>query len=881
MKTLKKTLCLVLAVVMVVGVLIIPAGAADYDDFTDKDAIEHKEAVSVLTGLGIIEGTGSGFDPNGKLNRAAGAVLIARMLATPANAKNLPVTKPFDDVESAGYGWAAEGISYGVENGYISGHGNGKFDPAGALTGYQLAKMLLVGIGYADASKYNGDGYETRVYVDAVETGMFDHLTNPAKGLTRDEAAQMLFVGLTYTEEGAATGKFTVEVGDTHPNYDGLLDGQEFESRTEVILVMKTLYPDAAATEYTIVPLTDNKGSFGDKTYDGLRKVSRAADPFGRTTTKWVNGDEDDPKTVAELTNDAAKVYTAKASEATIKADFKGYTVNGNTLKVDATNDSVESIAGIVYHNSASAAALQLHPSDYVTIAKAISDLTSNSSVVYVYTSKKVITKIVAIDTYAGTVTDVDTDDEGETTTTITEKDGVATVSTTEASGVKENDIVLYTKADDEVQTVELASKFTGTLKSYTSSNKFSINSKTYELAAEVADQDVDNALIKANINKEMVYYTGRNNAIVFTDTVAGDSTVITDYAIVLQDHVDANSDHEWYESGNTTYTVSLQVLKSDGSVGVYDVPLTKASAAIAQSGANANGDAITAGDYYFAVNGVCHKVTGKSTGAGTFGLSGVYTYVVSGDNITLREQLTDITGSETASGTYVGEIADTQTINNKSAVVQVANTTTTSSALVNNVVVNNSTVFILSDGEGGYAVKKGVSALSGTTVTGTAGAANKEFVVVNVTHPTSGSNTYVAKYVIATGIEFAEGGATPVDAYVYIDGNNTATMDGDTLVYTYEAIGADGETIELTGTASVPAGIYKYKSDGSIDETTAQTNVKKEKVTSVLDGVVVLATSGAYRYSDANVVGNLKAGSNVCALVDPDNNAITILFVL
>ena len=46
MKTLKKTLCVVLAVVMVVGTLALTAGATDYVDDAD---ITYDEAVEVLS----------------------------------------------------------------------------------------------------------------------------------------------------------------------------------------------------------------------------------------------------------------------------------------------------------------------------------------------------------------------------------------------------------------------------------------------------------------------------------------------------------------------------------------------------------------------------------------------------------------------------------------------------------------------------------------------------------------------------------------------------------------------------------------------------------------------------------------------------------------
>ena len=79
MKTLKKTLCLVLAVVMAVGVLVLPASAADY---TDADEIENKEAAAVMDSLKVIEGNEGKYMPETKLDRQQAAVIISRLMQT-------------------------------------------------------------------------------------------------------------------------------------------------------------------------------------------------------------------------------------------------------------------------------------------------------------------------------------------------------------------------------------------------------------------------------------------------------------------------------------------------------------------------------------------------------------------------------------------------------------------------------------------------------------------------------------------------------------------------------------------------------------------------------------------------------------------------------
>ena len=60
MRNLKRVLSLALASVMLIGMMVVGASAANYDDFSDKDKIVNKEAVSTLVELGVIAGKDDG-----------------------------------------------------------------------------------------------------------------------------------------------------------------------------------------------------------------------------------------------------------------------------------------------------------------------------------------------------------------------------------------------------------------------------------------------------------------------------------------------------------------------------------------------------------------------------------------------------------------------------------------------------------------------------------------------------------------------------------------------------------------------------------------------------------------------------------------------------
>ena len=93
MRNLKRALSLALAAVMVIGMMVVGAGAVSYDDFSDKDKIVNDEAVSMLVELNVINGKDDGsFDPEGIVTRAE----MAKMIILEVN-PNLPQTN--GDVE--------------------------------------------------------------------------------------------------------------------------------------------------------------------------------------------------------------------------------------------------------------------------------------------------------------------------------------------------------------------------------------------------------------------------------------------------------------------------------------------------------------------------------------------------------------------------------------------------------------------------------------------------------------------------------------------------------------------------------------------------------------------------------------------------------------
>ena len=147
MRNLKRVLSLALAALMLMGMMVVGAGAAS-KDFTDAAEIKNVEAVDVMVALGILEGGDKGdFQPNSILTREQAAKIICYLLLGSDAAEKLTTNSAvFNDV--AANRWSAPYISYCVNLGILAGDGAGNFFPEGKLTGAAFAKMLLVALGY-------------------------------------------------------------------------------------------------------------------------------------------------------------------------------------------------------------------------------------------------------------------------------------------------------------------------------------------------------------------------------------------------------------------------------------------------------------------------------------------------------------------------------------------------------------------------------------------------------------------------------------------------------------------------------------------------------------------------------------------------------------
>ncbi len=198
MRNLKRALSLALAAVMLIGMMVVGASAASYNDFTDRDEIVNKDAVSMLTTLGVIDGkTDGSFDPEGTVRRDEMAKMISVIMNQGVDNNDLfsGVNSKLTDI---GDNWAKGHINYCFTLGIIAGRGDGRFDPAANVTGAEAAKMLLVAAGYDPAIEgFVGTDWAINTNAKASSLGIFRNFNkNIMNPLSRDDAALLIYNAL-------------------------------------------------------------------------------------------------------------------------------------------------------------------------------------------------------------------------------------------------------------------------------------------------------------------------------------------------------------------------------------------------------------------------------------------------------------------------------------------------------------------------------------------------------------------------------------------------------------------------------------------------------------------------------------------------------------
>ena len=763
MRNLKRALSLVMAMAMLVGMMVIGASAASYDDFTDKDKIVNQEAVSTMYALGVINGKedGSYFDPTANVTRSE----MAKMIVVALHGGKDPVlgvkAKPtFSDIDGH---WAEAYIEYCASNEIISGRGNGKFDPDANVTGTEAAKMLLVALGYkASVFGFTGESWAINVNTQAndVRAKLYDNLDSldPSKAITRDEAAQMLYNGTTVAKMLVMTPSETVTSGEVTYNYtySGTMLNLKFNASVFEGVITGNEYASLGggiqkAGEYRFAPvLKDNEN------YSG------AALTVAGTTTPDMLG-----KSYKVIIKDSQKagVYNVVYGEPSLSDMNNIYTVSANkTVASGTTATSFQNdvkAAGI--NNVTNASTYVVYDDTGVTPLNSFSALqgaTADGKVIQVVDNNNdgYAEYILVSTPFIGKVTAYNAEgNNGEGYITIANKGSVPVTTGKSVTGEKFNkvvgvenlakdDIVSYMVLNDKFYVTKLET-VTGTITSQTGIDKVKLDGVEYKASSlgSVFDDDNSANLVAATaLGKEATLYLDASGYVVYAKAAE-------DFGNYL--YVDS------IEGLGAISGVKAKVAMPDGTTQTITVASVEIGGVTYKPGGTSpDGNLLDS-----TANGVIASFS-----------AGIYKYNVSNGEYKLKALAAGETDSIGSGAIHKGNAAIT------------ASTT-----------ADSKTVFLLKSGS------------SWTTYTGVANVPNMNSGVTATI--AKDATTNVAEFVVVTA-----GAPTEAKSIYILSDKVTAVKDGDDTVYTVKAL-VDGVYTDslvldgagVTATTTVVKGLY------------------------------------------------------------------------
>ena len=575
MRNLKKVLSLVLCVAMMLSVMVVGAGAA----FSDQSKIKNTEAVYACTALNIIGGYPDGsFKPEGNITRAE----VTKMICVALNGGKNPAvstntTPTFSDVRNnANAAWAEGYIESCAAQGIVSGVGGGKFAPNGNVTGVQLAKMLLVSLGYKSENEgFTGNAWATNVNMRAAQRGLYKGLEtmDTSAAITRDNAAQMVWNALNAYEveykttlvadkNGQLSSQITVQdkvVGSNNDKITLLKDKYEADKEDAGILLGCTKV--SGKDYYTITT------SAGDKTYN---KISADVSSMIGMKVQVLHKDTATEEVVYGVypDEDSKVIATGTVGQLENMTDSKKTKLDGTEYKLDNEPEAITVIT----------------PNQKNTAIK-LSDLEGKSTLAYV----------------AGTVKLIDTDgnNKADSVVYIPTKVGQITYagskSVTINNGVGSNDIddldIYKDYAKDDWTTVVsddyTASTNTAVTKiTLTSAKVSSIKNSTvkevkidntwYKVVTDSSNEDT------ANIKSGSTYdFAIVGNYIVNakeTEASSSDILVVTDYESANQGMQSSSTQKvKAYFLDGTSKTITVEKLSKTPGTSATDVNKTNA----------------------------------------------------------------------------------------------------------------------------------------------------------------------------------------------------------------------------------------------------------------------------------------------------------------
>ena len=763
MRNLKRALSLAMASIMVLGMMVVGAGAVSYDDFSDKDKIVNDDAVSMLVELNVINGKDDGsFDPEGIVTRAEMAKMICVVL-NGGKDPSLGNVSNYTYTDTVGH-WAAAYIEYCTTLGIVAGDGTGKFNPSNTVTGAEAAKMLLVALGFkSEIEGFTGANWAVNVNVRANQKGLFDELSiNPSEGLTRDNAAQMVWNAL---DAGVVSYDYTlITDGSSITSSPTLIDNESKTLLTDKFKVAKVegvivANENATSTgtavekeDVTVLLLTsDDADSKQDEGDTITLKTATAANLLGKSVTMFAK----DWKNGAYQTVLGNPVVSSDNMIATISEDSDADDVK-DALKGAGIKEVSKAVLVQNFIRATDKDDKELTISGMADVAK----LTGNGIEVTVISNDNdnkadfvIVTRMIAgkVSAYNAKGNDGDGYITVTALTDIAKADQIAGAEFADVKGSEDlakDDIVLYYRVGDTFY-AEKADSVNVTVTSTKGDDQIKDGSDTYKasaLSAKFNDDNADTLAGAMDLDDEVTLYLDNFGYVVYTDAV----TAADEYMFITGSDASVKPGFE---------SLTIKGVLSDG---------TEVTATVNKLGSKKLST-------YVKENQIPANATGEAELEKTVNEK-IVTYTKTGEqyNITVKDNYKNGTGVES-----IDKIAK-------------------GSAKVGNGTANSKTIFVIGDKSDNYKVYTGIANVPNVT--------NKDADLY--CYAKSG----VAKFVVALNATTSDGDTNGI----YILGKTaSAKKDGDDTIYVVEAYVNDEYVAELeldgyTKGETITRGYYK-----------------------------------------------------------------------
>lgn len=546
MRNLKRALSLALSTVMLVGMMAVGTSAASY---ADVDSADNVEAIEVMKAVSVMVGDENGnFNPDKNVTRAEMAVVMANLLDLQVE-DFVGASIPFTDVPQ----WAHSFVAACYADGITSGTSDTTYGGSDTVTAAQAGLMMLKALGYFQYSSDFGSDWQLAAVRQASSIDLYDGIdAGASSAMTRNEVAQLALNALEATMVEPSSDGSTIVVGDITVS-----SNVSYDERTGSNSKYEAINPDNADdsdTQYTI--------ELGEELYDGdLEKNESDPDVFGRPAVQWeYNNSEigtyaDDPEESYTEAVEKDALYDLIGSSVYNDLEDGDYELNVYIDGEPLTDEEVEAdslLEAFIVRNDDDDA-----------------EFTGRGVLTQVYVDDDLNTvTITLIHTYVAQV-DGDYDEDNEELE-LAALDGTMdipadtlTLSSDDFDNLDQfadEDYVLLTVADSEVQTIEAAEAVTDTVTAYTVGSSVTADGTRYYYNETYTKARNDNRTesVTYDLNDDYTLILDSYGYVVYSDGSEGveDYVYVTDMAYNGGVRSDLEAEAYFMDGTNSVITI-------------------------------------------------------------------------------------------------------------------------------------------------------------------------------------------------------------------------------------------------------------------------------------------------------------------------------------